>query len=164
MYVNARAIIERTTAAGLEILLQIRDRPGEPQKWELPGGRLEQYESSLDALRREVHEETGLIVTEVLGETNRVVWRAHGEQAELECLQPFFVYQTLQGPVDTLGAYFRCHATGELTGSGDGATGHRWVSVMHLRQSFVNDPAAFDWLSQAAIDYYLRWLETASQA
>lgn len=162
MYVNARAIIERTTADGLEVLLQIRDRAGEAEKWELPGGRIEEYESFIDALYREVREETGLTVTEVLGETDRVVWHAHGVQAELECLRPFFLYQTLKGPVDTLGAYFRCHAEGELTTEGDGAKGHRWVGINDLRQSFADNPEAFDWLSQAAIHYYLHWLDQAA--
>lgn len=64
MYVNARAIIERETTAGLEIVLQIRNKPQyDERSLELPGGRLEEYESFLDALTREVHEETGLAVT-----------------------------------------------------------------------------------------------------
>ncbi|HTH72380.1 MAG TPA: NUDIX hydrolase [Candidatus Pristimantibacillus sp.] len=34
-------------------------------QWELPGGGLEHGEDPIDGLRREIHEETGLVITEV---------------------------------------------------------------------------------------------------
>ncbi len=46
-----------------EILLTLRSaRVREPGKWCLPGGHVEIGESWITALRREVHEETGLVV------------------------------------------------------------------------------------------------------
>ncbi len=41
LHVNVRAIVERETPAGVEVLLQVRDRAGEPRTLELPGGRLD---------------------------------------------------------------------------------------------------------------------------
>ncbi len=131
IYVNARAIIERETASGTEILMQIRDKEHYPKTLEFPGGRLDLYESVVDALIREVKEETGLTVTEILDATNHVVYE--GNTATLECLTPFFVYQTLKGPIDTLGFFFRCRAEGELLLRGDGAYGHRWIGVEEAR-------------------------------
>lgn len=154
IYINARAIIEREGPEGTEILLQVRDRPGEPKRWEFPGGRLEEFEPVLDALRREVLEETGLTVTELLDETNHVVWR-QGETA-VECLTPYFVYQTLKGPVDAAGFYFRCRAEGELTQRGDGASGHRWHPIAALRKQFAEAPEGFDWGAGGALAFYLR--------
>lgn len=155
MYVNARAIIERETTVGREILLQIRDREGEARALELPGGRLEEFEPILDGLAREVREETGLQVTEIIGDTHRTVTR--GARARVECLQPFFVYQTVTGPVDSTGFFFRCRADGELTEQGDGAFGHRWLPVAEVDRRFREAPEQFDWLTQGALAFYLNW-------
>ena len=74
MYVNSRAILERDGAEGVEVLLQIRDRPHESRpRLELPGGQVEEFEPILEALVREVREETGLNVTEIIDDTHRHV-------------------------------------------------------------------------------------------
>lgn len=153
MYVNSRAIIERETAGGREILLQVRDRPNEPQQLELPGGQIEEYESILGALAREVKEETGLTVTAILDETDRTVWS--DGQITVECLRPFCAYQTTQGPIDSIGFYFRCRAEGELLRRGDGSYGHRWVPVRNLAAQVAAEPAAFSWLTKAVLQHYL---------
>jgi len=51
----------------MKILVQVRNKPYEGGKWlELPGGRVEEFESLVTALRREVREETGLEVTFII--------------------------------------------------------------------------------------------------
>jgi 8-oxo-dGTP pyrophosphatase MutT (NUDIX family) len=68
MYVNARAIIEKEADGESMIVVQIRNKPHEGGKWlELPGGRVEEFESLVSALRREVMEEAGLEITHVEG-------------------------------------------------------------------------------------------------
>lgn len=153
MYVNARAIIERETASGTELLLQMSARPGSPSRLEFPGGRLEEFEPILSALEREVREETGLHITEVLDPTGHVVSVSTG--ARVECMVPFCAYQTTEGPIDSVGFFFRCHAEGELTGSGDAAFGHRWMPVPEAARLLADDPEAFNWLTQAALRFYL---------
>ncbi|MGH2371187.1 MAG: NUDIX domain-containing protein [Chloroflexota bacterium] len=157
---NARAIIERETEQGVEVLVQVRDRPGAGGVIELPGGTLEAYEPILDGLAREVREETGLTVTEILDDTSRIIWsgvRPDGAPgAVYEGLRPTFVYQTLRGPIDSIGFFFRCHATGTLLGQGDLASGHRWVTRSELHRLMDEAPQAFNGLSQAALAFYLR--------
>lgn len=155
MYVNARAIIERERPNGTEVLLQIAERPGEPSALEFPGGRLEEFEPIVEALRREVLEETGLHITQILDEIERTVSSAPG--VEVECLRPFFVYQTTTGPVDSVGFFFRCHAEGIFASKGDAASGYQWVSVSEAARRWRESPGQFHWLTNAALAYYLKW-------
>jgi len=155
MYVNARAIIERTAVddGGLEVLLQTRDKTGQRPQLELPGGQVEVFESLLDALRREVKEETGLDVEDVRGADTRLV--ASGEQTSVECLRPFAVYQTLQGPVDSMGVYFRCTASGQLRSQDGESRAAGWFGLDHLRALIDRDPEQFSWVDRAGLLQYL---------
>lgn len=157
LYVNARAIIERDCEEAKEILLQVRDKPGEPQRLELPGGRLEEYESFIAGLIREVYEETGLTVTSIIGGLNREV--RHTPISEVEFFVPFCVYQTLKGPVDSLGIFLRCQAEGQLVPKGDNTFGHRWLGVDQLISAIKERPDQFDWLSRGALEYYCGIIE-----
>ncbi|MFZ5827453.1 MAG: NUDIX hydrolase [Bacillota bacterium] len=151
LYTTARAIVEREENGQAEVLLQVRDRPGQLRRLELPGGGIARFEPILEALAREVREETGLTVTEILGETGRMA------MPQVECLTPFFVYQSLSGPGDSTGFVFRCRAEGCLTGKGDGAVGHRWIGIDELRERLAAEPESFDYIALGALAFYLRW-------
>ena len=155
MHVNARAIIERETAAGVEIVLQVRNKPHEGGKWlELPGGRVEEFESLVEALKREVHEETGLVLTYVEGQDTRVETLAGN--TNVECLRPFAAYQTTKGPVDSMGIYFRCRGEGELRDVGDDAERPQWVPVRRIAERMAQEPDTFSWVDCAGLLFYLK--------
>ena len=156
IYVNARAIIERQTANGMEIVIQSRSRPHRGiQELELPGGRIEEYESWLDALTREVREETGLDILSIHGAETRL--EATRSDARIECLQPFAIFQTIEGPIDAMGVYFRCTASGDLLPKGDNTENIRWVPVQQVAEWVQNNPDQFS-LDLAGIIYYLNYV------
>ena len=153
MYVNARAIIERPAVSGVDVLVQTRVKPGQLRRLEFPGGQVEEFESVLDALRREVSEETGLDLVEIEGQQTRVV--ADDRRSRVECVRPFAVYQTLHGPVDSMGVYFRCRVTGELSSQGDAAKDPQGVPSPRLQEWLDTDPDRFSWVDRAGLQLYL---------
>ncbi|AZN39782.1 NUDIX domain-containing protein [Paenibacillus albus] len=157
--VNSRALIERSINGRMEIVVQTRNKPGGPQRIELPGGRIEPFESLIKALIREVKEETGLDVTEIEGEDTRIDTVGIDPDFEVECVRPFAMYQTIKGPFDSVGAYFRCKASGELLESGDETKHPRWVDVDQLRRLMSEDPLQFSDVDRAGIMYYLKDVE-----
>lgn len=153
MYCNCRAIIEREAPQGWEVLVQQRNKPYEGQaRIELPGGRVEEYESLIDALRREVREETGLELSYIEGQETRI--ETDGETV-VECLRPLAAYQTLSGPVDSIGVYFRCRAVGNLLEAGDETLHTRWMSVASIAEMLNDTPEKFSFVDRAGLNFYI---------
>lgn len=154
-YVNARAFIEREENGITEIVIQTRNKKNE-QALELPGGRLELYEPILDGLKREVSEETGLTVVEVEGSEKRIDTRGINPDFEVECLEPFCVYQTVKGPVDSVGMYFICKVEGSLLTVGDDTKDIRWETVDEVNRLMFKNPRQFSDVDRAGLKYYLK--------
>lgn len=156
IYVNARAIIERCNENITEIVVQIRNKPGDSGRLELPGGQVNPYESLIDAVKREVLEETGLEVILVEGESNRIKTSEKREGFSMECIRPFAVYQTLSGPVDSMGVYFRCEAKGVLKDVGDCSLNAKWINIKELNSLVHNNQELFSDIDLAGILFYLK--------
>lgn len=154
-YVNARAIVERQKNGITEIIIQTRNKKNE-HALELPGGRLELYEPILDGLKREVYEETGLTVVEVEGSQKRVDTRGINPNFEVECLEPYCVYQTIKGPVDSVGMYFICKAEGSLLAVGDDTINIRWENTDEIYRLMIENPRLFSDVDRAGLKYYLK--------
>ena len=153
MFVNARAIIERALDGVPSVYLQYRAKPGEPRVLELPGGRIEEFESIEAALRREVQEETGMVVT-CLDNAGRRSIRAQTSTSEVECLPVYAAYQTILGPIDSIGFYFLCEAEGTGRGSNESERG-QWLSLDAIARLLRDDPASISWVDQGGLRYHL---------
>ena len=151
IYVNARAIIEKTTNGQTKVIVQWRNKIGEGC-YEFPGGQLEEYESFYDALKREVKEETGLDIVQATGQDS--CFQIDGNMV-CECFKPYSVYQTLEGGVDSTGAHFICQATGELLSEGDDSKDIKWITLDELKE-LVKEAGKFNPVDRVAAVLYLK--------
>lgn len=73
IHVNVRGLMVREAANEKQLVIQLRKRKGEPEVYEFPGGRIEEYEKIVDGLKREIIEETGLKVKSIHGEQSAII-------------------------------------------------------------------------------------------
>lgn len=155
IHVNVRGIIECFATGEKQILIQTRSRTGEPSQYELPGGRVEEFESLTEALAREVLEETGLKVTSIEGEASQITTDSMASTFFIQCIKPFAAYQTTKGPVDSMGVYFICEAKGELVENGDDTKAPHFVGLEELNR-IVSTEGTFTDIDRPAVLMYLR--------
>ena len=132
IHVNVRGLVVRETEKGKQLIIQLRKRAGEPEVYELPGGRINEYEKMVDGLRREIMEETGLTVKKIYGEQESVL--ITGSSFSMECSKPYAAYQTIEGPVDSFGVYFLCAADGEPQKAGDDSADVHWAGLDEVQR------------------------------
>ena len=135
IHVNVRGLLVREVEDEKQLIIQLRKRKGEAEVYELPGGRINDYEKIVDGLRREILEETGLKVTAIHGEQGVIT--TNGKSFTIECIKPFSAYQTLEGPVDSFGIHFICEVEGELLTAGDDTADIHWAGKNEI-QSLIN--------------------------
>lgn len=124
------AIIEKQIEGEIFILIQQRQKENggiENGMLEIPGGKIREYENIFDGLRREVWEETGLNVTEILGEEDATVIEVNGYK--VKSFIPFLSTQNLKGGYSIMLQTFICHAEGTLLKETNESTNIKWVSV-----------------------------------
>lgn len=124
------------------LLLQRRTKRGDRYHgfWELPGGRIHDGESVHEALTREVEEETGMAVEQVLGQPTDQIEDRLGGRARV--LSPLVVVEvTAYGPI--FGQYYACLVGGEARDTEEGSF-HRWFTIPEFRRAFLDSPGAPD--------------------
>lgn len=150
------AIIEKSIDGIPHILLQTRQKPGGDEtngKLEIPAGKIREYESVWDALRREVREETGLRVTEIRGED--AVSAVCSGGAQTIAVEPFCVTQNLSGAYSILLLTFICQAEGELLERTEETEEIRWVPVSAVERMVREEPERFFFMHLQGLRKYL---------
>lgn len=138
---NVAALVVPDPGAG-SVLLQRRDKEGEVVRGrlELPSGRWRAGETVEDALRREVAEETGLAVVEVLGPAPVTV-RADPERP-FQLLRPAAVTVGVGGAYPALHLAFVCVAPGDPVPRTGESAEPRWYSKDEVR-ALLGEPERF---------------------
>lgn len=153
IYVNVRAFIIRERDGVEEVYVQRRMKAHEGvYPIELPGGQLKKYESLIDCLKREVKEETGFDVMEVVDPLQFVETKST-QGFVVECMSPFAVYQTVEGPVDSMGVYFKCYVSGNALDIGDDSERVGWVTKEALARIVEEDVVSG--IDKAGMQFYL---------
>ncbi len=137
------------------LLLQRRDRPGEPVRGllELPSGRWRAGETPAEAVAREVTEETGLRVRRVWAPARR--YEAHARRPFLS-VAPLAITVGVETAYPALHLVFACIAEGEpraLTGE---TADPRWYSIGEVRRA-LGTPEDFTGPTVAILS---EWLES----
>lgn len=149
-------IIARKVGAVRCLLIQERRKPGagiENGMLEVAAGKVREYENVFDALRREVHEETGLRLTRIKGEEAAVTRTVNGY--EVMSYTPFCTTQNLSGGYSIILHSFICEAEGEPVTQTSETRNLRWMPLDDCRTHPQNRPEDFYPLHINALSLYL---------
>jgi 8-oxo-dGTP pyrophosphatase MutT (NUDIX family) len=136
------------------VLLQRRDKPGEPVRGrlELPGGRWGAGESPDIAVAREVAEETGV---EVLALTGPVEHIKSGIHRSCAVARPVAVVNGLDGTYPSLHVLFECVGSGEPRPQAGETADPQWWPLDEVRKLLEEHPDELIDQTRAMLTAYL---------
>lgn len=150
------AIIVKQVGNEEFILVQNRKKNGSDGTdglLEIPAGKIREYESIFDALRREVREETGLHLTAVRGEEESVFLDVAGNKTII--FSPYCVTQNLSGAYSIILSTFLCEAEGKLLERTNETENIRWMKRDALKEIVDNSPESIFLMHVNALRKYL---------
>ncbi|AVQ23262.1 NUDIX domain-containing protein [Fusobacterium nucleatum subsp. nucleatum ATCC 23726] len=151
------AIIEKIVNNEKYILIQTRQKEDGAETngmLEVPAGKIREYENIFGALRREVKEETGLIITKILGEDRQVSNLIDGN--EVISYTPYCVTQNLSGVYSIILNTFLCEAEGELLSETNESQNIHWMKIEDLKKILKNNPEKIFLLHINALQKYFK--------
>lgn len=149
------AIIERIINGKKHIIIQERwkeDGNETNGQYELPAGKIREYENAYDTLKREVFEETGLKVTKIIGEEEKT----YSQDTKTISFMPFFVTQNLENAYSLICSHFICEADGEPVTETNETRNIRWIEIHELSELLKNNKSDFFIMHINALEKYLK--------
>lgn len=151
------AIIERIIENETYILVQTREKAdGEDTNGllELPAGKIREYEDIFSALRREVREETGLILTKIKGEESAVSLKTSG--IPTISFEPFCTTQNLSRAYSIILNTFLCEAEGTPVTQTNESRNIHWMKADKLCQITKTNPEQIFFIHLNALRKYFK--------
>jgi len=141
---GAGGIIVKEIDCAKYILLQTRVKPNaqcEDGLLEIPAGKIQEFESIFEALKREIKEETGLDVTEIQGENLSTIYE--GNSYKVINFMPFSCSQNLAENYPIMVFVFICKVKGELLPFSDEANNYKWTPISEIKRLLTDSPEVF---------------------
>ena len=120
---------------------------------EIPAGKIREYESIFEALRREVWEETGVHLTAIQGEETSQFLDVAGNKTIM--FSKYCVTQNLSGAYSLILSTFLCEAEGELLERTNETENIRWMRRDMLKEIVDNSPESIFLMHVYALRKYL---------
>ena len=151
-------IIEKNVDGIDYILIQDRcknDAILESGLLEIPAGKIREFENIFDCLRREIYEETGLIVVNIEGENDAIYYESNGYK--VLNYTPFSSNQNLLGSYPIMVQVFICTAKGELAVQSNESKNIRWISLDELKDMLEIKTNSFYPMHVITLRKYLKY-------
>ncbi len=150
-------IVEKTISGEKHILIQERmksEAPSESGLLEIPGGKIREFENIFSALKREILEETGALVTDIEGDNQVIAVKRHGYHV-ISC-DPFYVAQNISESYPVMVLIFLCRVTDDtMMKKSDESENIRWISVAGLKEVLTGNPERFYLMHVGALKKYV---------
>jgi len=152
------AIIERDQEGTTEVLVQTRWQPENDPIYsgtlEIPAGWIEEYENVYDALKREILEETGLVVTRIKPNVSTIEHKTDKHDSSFAFV-PFCCQQQLKNGKPWIGFVFLCEVEDtQPVAQKEEVKDIRWIAKEELRKIFTETPEKIFTLQLGVLDYY----------
>ena len=151
-------IIEENIDGTDYILIQERckdDAKLESGLIEIPAGKIREFENIYDCLRREIYEETGLIVENIEGENEATYYESN--DYKVLNYTPFSSNQNLIGSYPIMVQVFICTAKGDLVQQSNESKNIRWISILELKDMLENKINSFYPMHVITLKKYLKY-------
>ena len=151
------AIIKKVVGNEPYILLQTRQKEDGNETngmFEIPAGKIREYEDVFSALRREVWAETGLKITKIYGEDSSVCTQI-GDVTTIS-FTPYCVTQNLSGAYSIILNTFLCEAEGDLTESTNETEQVHWEKVSEIKRLLEEHPEKIFFMHINALKKFLK--------
>lgn len=138
---GAGGIIVKDIDGEKNILMQTRVKPHMPLEdglLEIPAGKIRAFESIFDTLKREIKEETGLDVVEILGECLSTIYEENSYK--VINFMPFSCSQNLIGDYPIMVFVFICKVKGELLPFSDESRNFKWTPISEIKRILIDSP------------------------